>query len=138
MTDVYRGSLKHKNRPANGRKGTICPEWTHTRGDTGEKMGLDPADENFDWKSTPAGKLFINATKEAGTGRRFVTDQGIAFEAKATGDGSWHGYPIPWDDVPALVKDILVDQGKVRNKHLRRYASFSKAAIYWALETDET
>lgn len=138
MTDVYRGSLKHKNRPANGRKGTICPEWTHTRDDSGDKLGLDPADPNFSWKHTPAGKMFIGATEEAGTGRRFATDQGIAFEAKPTGDGSWHGYPIPWDDVPATVKDALVDQGGVRNKQLRRYASFSESAIYWALETDET
>ncbi len=137
MTDIYRGSLKHKRRPAHGRKGTLCPEWTHTREDTGEKLGLDPADETFKWELTPAGRLFKDAIIEAGTGRRFAAEQGIAFEAKATNDGTWHGYPVPWDDVPATVKDELVEKSKVKRKQLRTYASFSESDIDWALETDD-
>ncbi|MDE2596404.1 MAG: hypothetical protein KGL44_05935 [Sphingomonadales bacterium] len=137
MTDLYRGSLKHKSRPAKGRKGTLCPEWTHTREDTGEKLGLDPADETFKWELTPAGQLFKDAMIEKGTGRRFATERGIAFEAKPTNDGTWHGYPIPWDDVPAALKDELVKKRKVKAKQLRSYASFSESDINWALEIDE-
>lgn len=137
MTDIYRGSLKHKRRPARGQKGTLCPEWTHTREDNGQKLGLDPADETFKWELTPAGRLFKNATIEKGTGRRFAAEQGIAFEAKPSNDGTWHGYPIPWDDVPANVKDKLVAKSNVKGKQLRAYASFSESDIDWALETDE-
>lgn len=137
MTDIYRGSLKHKRRPAMGRKGTLCPEWTHTREDTGEKLGLDPADPAFNWSQTPAGRLFGKAEIDEHSGRRFATERGIAFEAKPTNDGSWHGYPIPWDDVPADVKDELVTSGNVKGSMLRRYASFSETVIDWAMGTDE-
>ncbi|MCB6180206.1 hypothetical protein LHP98_19010 [Rhodobacter sp. Har01] len=137
MTDIYRGSLKHKRRPAMGRKGTLCPEWTHTREDTGEKLGLDPADPAFNWLQTPAGRLFGKAEIDEDSGRRFATERGIAFEAKPTNDGSWHGYPIPWDDVPADVKDKLVTLGNVKGSMLRRHASFSETIIDWAMDTDE-
>src|SRR5271156_22314 len=46
----YRGSLKHKNRPALGRKGTLCPEWTHNV--TGVGFNTDTFAHN--WKGPVA------------------------------------------------------------------------------------
>lgn len=38
MTSLYRGSLKHKDRPGTGRKGTLYPEWTHAAGTVGRQI----------------------------------------------------------------------------------------------------
>jgi hypothetical protein len=132
MTDTYRGSLKHKNRPAQGRKGTICPEWTHT-GPIGA-LATDP--HLFDWEGTPAVCMFESATI-AEDGRRYATQRGIAFEAKPTADGTWHGFPIPWENVPAEIKDGWLDKELVKGSQVKRYLSRPERDIKWALESDD-
>ena len=88
MSSIYRGSQKHKNRPSRGLKGTLCPEWTHAASDGG--FSGDP--QLHRWIETEAHRLFENASIVGE--RRFATDRGIAFEAKPTSDGTWHGFPI--------------------------------------------
>lgn len=128
---VYRGSSKHKNRPANEQKGTLCPEWTHATSEQG--LAHDVCVHN--WAETAAAALFDNADCH-GPKRRYATAQGIAFEAKPSADGTWHGYPIPWEHVPVKIKDEWVDKGLVSGRQIKRYMKFEKGDIHWALQTD--
>lgn len=130
---TYRGSSKHKNRPANGQKGTLCPEWTHTT----PKNGLTHTLDTHDWPATEAAQLFKNAELSEGMNRRFATAAGIAFEAKPSADGTWHGYPIPWEHVPHKIKDNWLVQKKVSRRQIRDYLSFAKDDIHWALQAGE-
>ena len=125
----YRGSLKHKNRPSHGRKGTLCPEWTHMAGNQRFKGNPHP------WHATLAQELFAAATP--GGGRRYATARGIAFEAKLTGDGTWHGFPVPWESVPPAILSQWLREGKVTRRDLRLNRGRDATNIYWALDTDE-
>jgi hypothetical protein len=130
----YRGSPKHKNRPSRGRKGTFCPEWTHDFA-KGRYQG-DPFDHP--WDRTLAHEMFTQSEADpAGSGKRYATMQGIAFAAQETGDGTWHGYPEPWNKVPAALKDNWLDQGKVTTASLKRYMDFPRGNVRWALENDD-
>ncbi|MGQ5489810.1 hypothetical protein ACUH78_13270 [Thauera sp. ZXT1-4] len=130
--DTYRGSPKHKNRPGTGRKGTLCPEWTHAAGDL--EFSGDPF--AHPWKETCAHALFAKATPTADD-RRYATARGIAFEAKPTGDGSWHGYPVPWESVPPAVVNQWLSEGKVTRRELRLNRRHEASNIHWALGADE-
>lgn len=130
----YRGSLKHKNRPARGRKGTCCPEWTHETAEEGFAGNVDA----HDWTNTWAHKLFERAAvDESAPDRRFATERGIAFEAKPTNDGTWHGYPVPWEEVPADLKDRWLAEGALTKKELRYYLKRNESDYKWPLETDD-
>jgi hypothetical protein len=132
MPETYRGSIKHKNRPARGRKGTLCPEWTHHT-----KVGLLRDINDYPWDQTEAHRLFqLSETCPEGSGRRFATSRGIAFVGRLTNDGTWHGYPVPWQDVPAELKDRWRTNGLVTRRHLNRYMERAEHDIRWALETD--
>jgi hypothetical protein len=127
---TYRGSPKHKNRPALGRKGTICPEWTHA--------GLGTGVEDHNWDETEAHGLFMGSEYDPdGSGKVYATARGVAFAAQATADGSWHGYPVSWDEVPAELKDRWRKEKRVSARDLRRFAGVSPADIGWALGTDD-
>lgn len=131
MTSIYRGSLKHKNRPSTGRKGTLCPEWTHN---TAESFAGEPF--QHDWSSTASHRLFEEANVWS-DGRRFATEQGMAFEAKPSADGTWHGFPIPWESVPPqLLRQWLLD-GKVSRRQVKLYNKFDKDNIHWALDSEK-
>lgn len=129
---TYRGSPKHKKRPGEGSKGTLCPEWTHetASGGLGDDMFAHA------WSKTEAAKLFAQALVDPDSGRRFATSRGIAFEAKSTGDGTWHGYPIPWQSVPDRFRRQWLQSGLVRRKDIKRFMSFDKNDIHWPLVTD--
>ncbi len=129
---TYRGSSKHKNLPAQGMKGTICPEWTHAT--TSGRLQVDM--QQHAWHQTKAQQMFAAALVDP-EGRRFATDRGVAFEAKDTKDGTWHGFPIPWEDVPVDILDEFKAIGAVTRRDTRRYWSFERSEITWALETDE-
>jgi len=130
----YRGSLKHKRHPAPGRKGTLCPDWTHAAAKTslGKDMFAHP------WEETVAHELFGKAEESADEpGRRFATARGMAFEAKPTEDGTWHGYPVPWEQVPEELTHKWRAAGEVSKRDLRRYLSKPKTDYKWPLESDE-
>lgn len=129
----YRGSTKHKRRPGNEVKGTFCPEWSHESAAGG--LANDPF--KHDWHSTPAAKMFEESDPHPdGEERRYATSNGIAFEAKATNDGTWHGYPIPWEAVPTQLVVAWKKARKVRSREVKRYWK-DEARIGWALETDQ-
>ncbi|KQP24538.1 hypothetical protein ASF27_10565 [Methylobacterium sp. Leaf102] len=89
------------------------------------------------WTTTRATALFTSATVDAGSGRRFATQNGVAFEAKPTQDGTWHGYPVPWETVPPDIKDAWLDTRQVTRKQIKVFMRFVKSDIHWALRTDE-
>ncbi len=128
----YRGSTKHKARPARGAKGTNCPEWTHWT-DTGN---LRTDMFSHDWASTAAARLFSEAVVDEVSGRRYATGRGIAFQAKETNDGTWHGYPVPWESVPPNIVERWRQAGLVNRQQIRRFLSFDRSDLDWPLETD--
>ena len=127
---LYRGSQKHKNRPTEERKGTLCPEWTHATSEGGYRQ--DPFGHR--WDETEAHRLFERAVLGANGRRRFATTGGIAFEAKATGDGTWHGYPIPWEAVPADITDKWIDDGAVTRRQIKKFWQRERDDLHWAIE----
>ncbi len=131
---AYRGSTKHKNRPGIGRKGTLCPEWTHETADGGYAGEPD----GHAWEKTLAHTMFQQSEPHPdGSDKRYATMRGIAFVAVQTKDGSWHGYPEPWTKVPPELKDKWQDEGKVTKKALKTYKEFPKDNIRWALDSDD-
>ncbi|WP_315780993.1 hypothetical protein [Bradyrhizobium sp. SZCCHNPS1003] len=131
-TPLYRGSSKHKNRPADEQKGTLCPEWTHQTAAGG--FATDP--HAHDWAATKAAELFAGSVVDGKSGRRYATAEGIAFEAKPTADGTWHGFPIPWESVPVAIKNDWLRSGAVKSRQTKRYFRFDKNDIHWAMTTD--
>lgn len=130
----YRGSQKHKNRPARGRKGTFCPEWTHNY--AGGRYENNPSDHA--WDRTLAHEIFEQSEADPdGSAKRYATMRGIAFAAQETGDGTWHGYPEAWNNVPAALKDKWLEEGKVTTKSLKLYMDFPRGNVRWALESDD-
>lgn len=130
----YRGSMKHKNRPAEGAKGTLCPEWTHLA----EKKRLENDPFGHDWLKTEAHQLFSTSEPHPeGEERRYATKNGIAFEAKPTNDETWHGYPVPWKSVPTAIMNAWIDNGQVTRKQIKTYMDRAKNDIHWALDSDE-
>lgn len=131
-TSIYRGSQKHKNRPTETRKGTLCPEWTHRA--EACSYGSDPF--ALDWTLTEAHRMFAESIESPDGRRRFATGRGIAFEAKPTHDGTWHGYPVPWENVPAEIVQVWRDLGKVSRRDVRLYRTAEPNDIRWALRSD--
>ena len=95
----YKGSLKHKRWHPGGAYGTLCPNWTHEA----DGMGFAGNTETHPWQRTEAHEMFEQSTL-ADDGRRYATRRGIAFVAVDTNDETWHGYPIPWQDVPPAIR----------------------------------
>lgn len=127
---LYRGSQKHKNRPTGERKGTLCPEWTHTTTAGGYRN--DPFAHK--WGETQAHQLFEHADSHENGRRRFATAEGIAFEAKSTADGSWHGYPVPWEAVPPEIVQKWNADGKVTRRQITKYWKKDQDDLHWAIE----
>jgi len=132
-TTLYRGSSKHKNRPADEQKGTLCPEWTHQTSAGG--FATDP--HAHDWAATKAAELFAGAVVDKSSGLRYATAEGIAFEAKLTRDGTWHGFPIPWVNVPFAIKNDWLHSEVVTRRQMKKYFSFDKNDIHWAMTTGD-
>lgn len=128
----YRGSQKHKNRPASERKGTLCPDWTHSTSSGGDHN--DPS--THDWLDTVAHRLFESSIALPGNNRRYAMANGIAFEAKPTNDGTWHGYPIPWESVPAEIVNKWVDSREITQRQIKKHWRKEKDDLKWAIEED--
>lgn len=124
----YRGSIKHKLRPGGGF-GTLCPNWTHRASSHG--LAGDPA--NHPWEETQAHAMLAESVLEGG--RRYATRRNIAFVAVPSGDGTWHGFPLPWQDVPRNVRNAFVRAGRVTLRETRR--TVDRGDIRWALGSDD-
>ena len=57
--------------------------------------------------------------------------------AVSSNDGTWHGFPIAWDDVPVEIQDSLVNSGRVTRRQMRRYRNANRRNIRWALSGDD-
>ena len=68
-------------------------------------------------------------------GRRYATRRNIAFVAVPSGDGTWHGFPLPWQDVPRNVRNAFVRAGRVTLRETRR--TVDRGDIRWALGSDD-
>lgn len=129
--EVYLGHDKHKSRPTGGVKGTRCPEWTHLAG--GKSVGTDMF--AHDWSLTCAQELLGASVTEVATRRRYTTRNGIAFEVKSTNDGTFHGFPLPWDDVPLWLQRHWLKECRVTRRQIRRYSE--GGSDFWAMESDD-
>ena len=130
---VYRGSIKHKDRPGRGRKGTLCPEWSHRAGQVG--FAGDPF--RHPWDTTEACKMLHESEIDPSQPeKRWSTRLGIAFVAQDSNDGTWHGYPEPWQKAPYELVEKWLAEGKVTRQQLRRYNDFPRSDVRWALESD--
>ena len=125
----YRGTIKHKHWRPGGGYGTLCPRWTHEA----STQGFAGNSHDHPWEETQAHAMLAESVPA--DGRRYATRNGIAFVAVSSGDGTWHGYPIPWKDVPRQVFDSFVSTGRVRRRQTRRAVDADD--IRWALGSDD-
>ena len=108
-------------------------EWTHQTPGKGLANDMNA----HSWPSTMAAALFEAALADPVTGRRFATSRGIAFEAKATKDGTWHGYPVPGESVPPKLVREWLDMNAVTRRQTREFLKVDRDDIHWALKTDD-
>ena len=125
----YRGTIKHKRWRPGGGYGTLCPRWTHEA--SSQDFAGDPL--GHPWEETQAQAMLAESVLVKR--RRYATRGGIAFEAVCSGDGTWHGYPVPWQDVPRNVRDAFVAEGRVTRRETRRVVD--RSDIRWALGSDD-
>lgn len=128
----YRGILKHKQWKPGGGFGTLCPQWTHRT----LKGGFDGDPFKHPWNTTVAYELFRKSLSDAG-GHRYAAREGIAFKAQPSNDGSWHGYPVPWHEVPSDIQDALINAGQATRREIRQQKGIDSKNIRWALKSDE-
>lgn len=128
----YRGIKKHKEWRPGGGFGTLCPKWTHQAGDRG--FAGDP--HTHPWPLTVAHELFCQSQDDT-HGHRYAARNGIAFKAQKSNDGTWHGYPIPWRDVPPEIQETLIAKGQATRRDMKRQRSLGTNDIRWALKSDE-
>jgi hypothetical protein len=79
-------------------------------------------------------KLFENAELSPDGRRRFATLNGIAFEAKPTQDGTWHGYPVPWEHIPPDLVQQWLEEGTVSRRQIKQHFSKGPDDLRWATE----
>ena len=94
MPLVYIGNPKHKEPWQPGRRGSLCP-----------KLDIDP-------------KELLNASEEHG-GKRYATHGGRPFAAQQSSDGSWHGYPVGWREVPETIRRRWRQEGSVSRTQIK-------------------
>jgi hypothetical protein len=93
--------------------------------------------EQHHWNDTTAAILLAASEPDPdGSEKRYATERGMAFVAHDTADGTWHGYPVPWNDVPATLKDRWRAEKRVSRRDLARYGEFSRSDIDWPLASD--
>ena len=126
----YRGSIKHKRWRPGGGYGTLCPEWTH--GAPAQGFAGDP--HAHPWADTEAHATLAESMLGE-DGRRYATRRGIAFAAVNSGDGTWHGYPVPWRQVPKAICDTLIERRRVTRREVRR--PVDSHDIRWALGSED-
>jgi len=109
----------------------------------------------FDWAGSAAQALLdgsvspadAEATEEGARKNeppRYATRNGIAFKTVPSNDGTWHGYPVPWESVPNEFRRSWLKEKKVTQREIRMYSASSLTRRYegrdlneWPLETDD-
>lgn len=112
----YVGSRKHKRWTPGGANGSICPDFTHVV--QGRSFGRVEPEAWRGWPRTVAQRLLTNSVLHGR--KRYAAERGIAFCAQETNDGTWHGYPVPWKQVPTDVRQRLIATGQATPGDIRR------------------
>lgn len=131
FAEIYRGHDKHKARPTRGVKGTLCPEWTHNTDIAG--LGTDMTMHN--WTVTRAQALLEQSVTDITSRRRYTTGGGVAFEIRPTANHTFHGYPLPWDKVPAWLQNYWRRSGRVTKMQIRQYSEVETDR--WAMSSTD-
>ena len=95
----YEPNPKHKEPWQPGRKGTLCPPK--------EELSL-----------LTAARLLRES--EPVEGKRYNCFKGQAYCAQKHGEDTWHGYPIPWEDVPPWLTKKWRAEGRVSRRDMKR------------------
>ncbi len=105
MNLVYEGNPKHKEPWQPGRKGSLCPT----------DVTLERATE----------LLHLSVAKG---NARYAADNGRPFCARQhnSGKNRWHGYPVVWKEVPAEVRQELIQKGMVAARDIKKYWESTK------------
>ncbi len=103
---IYQRNSKHKSwlQPFDP-DASLCPAWTHDH----------------------AQALLNESIVDASESRRFASAEGMAFVARVTRDDIWHGYPVPWSEVPEAVREQMLTAGVVTRRQIKRL--FSSEAL---------
>ncbi len=75
------------------------------------------------WSHTQAQKLLDASVEHPPGGARFGSKDGMAFAAQLTGGDVWHGYPVPWSEVPETVREAMIASGKVTRRQIKKLFS---------------
>jgi hypothetical protein len=94
---LYESNPKHKEPWQPGRKGTICPPWSHEH----------------------VQKLLESSIQKGK--KRFATFNQVAFAAQEHASDVWHGYPVPWSEVPYSIRKTWVNEGIVQRRSIKQY-----------------
>ncbi len=134
----YVGSKKHKRWTPGGAAGSICPDFTHVV--DGRNFGGVEPEAWRGWSRTVAQRLLTNSVLHGR--KRYAAERGIAFCAQETNDGTWHGYPVPWKQVPMDVRCRLIATRQATpveiRRNLRRQQSIDpNRDRQWALRRDD-
>ena len=91
------------------------------------KSWLQPFDPDAslcpDWSHAQAQTLLDSSVSGAQGGRRFATAEGMAFAARQTRDEIWHGYPIPWSEVPEAIRRDMIASNQVTRRQIKKLLS---------------
>ena len=105
--ESYERNPKHKSwmQPFDP-DAALCPKWSHEIAQT------------------------LLAESHAGPSEepRFATRDGMAFAARTHRTGAWHGYPVPWSQVPEAVREAMIAKGKVTRRQIKRLNSSAALA----------
>ncbi|MBF0213982.1 MAG: hypothetical protein HQM00_10545 [Magnetococcales bacterium] len=98
---IYVPNRKHKEPWQPGRKGALCPAWSHRL----------------------AQKLLEDSEPHPQSGKkaRYATRDGLAFEAYPDNQGGWHGYPIGWNEVPEKIRNKWLKEKVIKRIDVRKY-----------------
>ncbi len=94
---AYEPNPKHKEPWQHGRKGTLCPKWSHLQSSVLLKKSIRSAKGNH----------------------RYATLRGVAFCGKEHRPGIWHGHPVGWEEVPPKIWRQWLKDGIISRKQIR-------------------
>ncbi len=105
---VYRPSNKHCEPLTAQKPGTKCPRWSAVK-----------AHELLDG-SLPMGNK-----------QRVATSNGLAFVARQTNHGTWHGYPESRDKIDTAIKTRWLDEQRIKRRDLRQWKTRDDIRSAW-------
>ncbi len=107
FVEAYERNPKHKSwlRPFDP-DAALCPKWSHDIAKT----------------------LLAESQPGASDEPRFATRDGMAFAARTHRPGAWHGYPVPWSQVPEAVREAMVAKGTVTRRQMKKLNSSAALA----------